>query len=973
MTEVTGLDTAILEKALDTQMDTFFLFELASGKALRWNRAFRDISGYSDAEIARLEAPASYYDAKDLERAGPFLKQVMVDGTGTIELELVCKDGQKVPTEYRVSTINDEKDEPRYLISIGRDISARKQAEEMRKKNEAKWRAIFDNAGDAIFIQRLDSQIIDANTKALELYGYELSEMLELTALDVDRSSDVEKLVQLVAQLKENDHFIFSTIHTRKDGTAFPVEVNLRQVTIDDQLVLLSLVRDITERKRSEQALKASEEKFRTLFESMHEGVCLHEVVYDDSNNAVDYRITDVNPSYETILDLERKDVVGNLASEIYGVDGPPYLEVYARVADTGEPTNFETYFPPMDRHFSIGVFSPRKGSFVTVFEDISERKQAERQIAEKMDETDKQRKAILNILQDIEGAKLKLEKEVKERKAAEAALEINYQNQKVLNDLAHIALEDIPLAEKLQKAIATILSTPWLSILPKGAIFVVNEEGTKLNLVAHHELAKPLLEICLEVPFGRCLCGLAASDKEIQFADRIDHRHENSFDGIPEHGHYCVPLLYKDRVQGVLNVYVKAGHLPNEKEREFLDSVANTLASLIEQKQAEVALAESEERYREIFENASDLIQSITPKGEFRYVNQAWMNTLGYTWAELEHRNIFEFIHPDSQAHCQAFFERLLAGESLEQIEAIFISKSGNKVYLEGSASCKFEGDRPVSTRGIFHDITERKQAEEALQEANTELDAFVRTASHDLRSPLVSLTGFLALLKDMEGEKLSEQAQRYIGRIESNAQRMERLLDDLLKLSRAGRDMAPRQNVNLTSMMDLIRSDFKPLMEAKGATLSLPDELPMVFGEISAISQIFTNLISNALKYMGDEPEPEVELVWRTEDDHYHFSVTDNGIGIDPAYHEKIFESFETLQDQRAGQVDASGVGLNIVKRIIERHNGRVWVESDGQKGSTFHFTLPTPVPENEFKKDDEAIDADDDSTGKESGLDD
>ena len=241
------------------------------------------------------------------------------------------------------------------------------------------------------------------------------------------------------------------------------------------------------------------------------------------------------------------------------------------------------------------------------------------------------------------------------------------------------------------------------------------------------------------------------------------------------------------------------------------------------------------------------------------------------------------------------------------------------------------------------------------------------MRTASHDLRSPLVSLTGFLALLKDTEGENLTEAGQRYLGRIESNAQRMECLLDDLLKLSRAGRDMAPRQKVNLTTMMDFIRSDFKPLMEAKGALLTLPGELPVIFGETSAISQIFTNLISNALKYMGDEPEPRVELAWRTEGENHHFTITDNGIGIDPAYHEKIFESFETLKDERAGEVDASGVGLNIVKRVIERHNGRVWVESDGRKGSVFHFTLPALVPEPERSQNDDPKETENDAIDK------
>ncbi len=116
--------------ALDAQLDTFFLFEIATGKAIRWNKAFRDITGYTDKEIADLPAPASYYSSEDLERAGEFIQNVLEYGAGTIELELICKNGCRVPMEYRVSLIRDEKDEPKHMISIGRDISERKRMEE---------------------------------------------------------------------------------------------------------------------------------------------------------------------------------------------------------------------------------------------------------------------------------------------------------------------------------------------------------------------------------------------------------------------------------------------------------------------------------------------------------------------------------------------------------------------------------------------------------------------------------------------------------------------------------------------------------------------------------------------------------------------------------------------------------------------------------------------------------------------------
>ena len=171
---------------------------------------------------------------------------------------------------------------------------------------------------------------------------------------------------------------------------------------IDGRIARLEIATDITDRKRAEISLKESEEKLKSLYSSMTEGVCLHEIIYDDSGKAFDYKIIDVNPAYEKITGLSRERAVGSIASELYGTEQPPYCDIYEKVASSGEPVSFETFFPPMEKHFSISVFSPKKGEFATVFEDISERKQAE--------------EALINAKNEIERWSGELEKRVQEK-----------------------------------------------------------------------------------------------------------------------------------------------------------------------------------------------------------------------------------------------------------------------------------------------------------------------------------------------------------------------------------------------------------------------------------------------------------------------------------------------------------------------------------------------------------------------------
>ena len=227
-------------------------------------------------------------------------------------------------------------------------------------------------------------------------------------------------------------------------------------------------------------------------------------------------------------------------------------------------------------------------------------------------------------------------------------------------------------------------------------------------------------------------------------------------------------------------------------------------------------------------------------------------------------------------------------------------------------------------------------------LKVKNTELDSFVYSASHDLKAPLVALQGMSSLLLEDYGTQLDEDGRFYIERIQINAQYMERLIMDLLALSRVGREARAPEAVSLNTIVDDWLAEQANLICEHGVTVCC-GELGEVWAIRTQIEQVLNNLLGNALKYLGDASTPTVEIGAKDDGTYIECYVRDNGIGIDPMYHEKVFEVFQRLKEI---DVDGSGVGLAIVKKIVDAAGGRLWVESARGQGATFRFTWPKQV---------------------------
>jgi signal transduction histidine kinase len=254
------------------------------------------------------------------------------------------------------------------------------------------------------------------------------------------------------------------------------------------------------------------------------------------------------------------------------------------------------------------------------------------------------------------------------------------------------------------------------------------------------------------------------------------------------------------------------------------------------------------------------------------------------------------------------------------------------------------------------LQEIRERKRTEKALIEnekkleaalaeladKNTELETFVYTVSHDLKTPIVTIEGFIGALREDFGDLIDENAERYLNYMSDASRKMEVLINDLLYLSRIGRLPERKIEFSFDDLMEKVLKTFQPHIDGRGVTLNVEKGLPLIYGEIERLVQVIENLLSNAVKYIGKEnPAPRIDVGAIEEDGQKVFFVRDNGIGIEKNYYQKIFEIFQRLPSgKKIGE--GTGVGLTIVKRIIEHHGGKVWLDSELGKGTTFFFTL-------------------------------
>ena len=366
------------------------------------------------------------------------------------------------------------------------------------------------------------------------------------------------------------------------------------------------------------------------------------------------------------------------------------------------------------------------------------------------------------------------------------------------------------------------------------------------------------------------------------------------------------------------------------------------------ERRQAEEALRQSEERYRDLFENANDVIYTLDLAGRITSTNRRAEQTFGYTRAECVGKNATALIPPEYHEQMRQALRRKLAGETAPTVyELEVLRKDGRRVPLEVSSRLILRDGRPAGVQGIARDVTERKRAEEVLREADRRKDEFLAMLAHELRNPLAPLRTGLHLLRLAGGDRA--QAEQVLGMMGRQVEQLVRLVDDLLDVSRImrGKIELRKQPVELAEVLGHAVETARPLIDAQRHELSvsLPAPAVLLDGDPVRLAQVFGNLLTNAAKYT--EPGGHIWLSGAGEGDMAIVRVRDTGIGMAPETLPFVFDLFVQADRTNTRARGGLGIGLTLVRRLLEMHGGSVTASSDGPgKGSEFVVRLPALV---------------------------
>jgi len=946
------------------------------GKITDVNEATELVTGYSRNELIGTDF-TNYFTEPEKAKEGyqhVFREGLVLD----YALEIQHRNGNVTPVLYNASIYKDEFGEIIGVFAAARDITERRKAEE---KIQILANAV-ESSDDAILTISLDGIITSWNKGAEQIYGYSTEEILgkSISILELDNfKGEIKQLVERIEQGEEIRHY--ETLRLKKDGTIINMSVTLSQIfDASGKLVALSAIaRDITERRKAEEALRLSNIYNRSLIEASLDPLV---------TIGPDGKITDVNKATELVTGYSRDELISTDFTN-YFTEPEKAKEGYQQVFREGLVLDYALEIRNRNGHmtpvlYNASVYRNESDEVTGVFaaaRDITERKKAEEKIQTLANAVESSDDAI--ITKSLDGIITSWNKGA-EKVYGYSAEEILGKNISIL-ELDNFKGEIKQLIERIKQG-ERISHYETLRLKKDGTIInmsvtlspVIDTSG---KLVALSTIAKDITErkkaeeaLRLLNIYNRSLIEASVDplvtigpDGKITDVNNsteiITGYSRDELIGTDFSDYFTEPEKAKEGYQRVfqkglvrdypLEIRHKDGRttpvLYNASVyRDESGEVIGVFAAardITELKKAEKELKLASKYNRSLIEASLDPLVTIGPDGKITDVNKATELVTGYSRDELigtDFTNYFTEPEKAKEGYQQVFREGFVLDYALE-----IQNKNGHLTPVLYNASVyRNESDEVIGVFAAARDITERKKAErmlelklEELARSNAELEQFAYVSSHDLQEPLRMIASYLQLLQRKYQGKLDEKADKYIYFAVDGASRMQVLINDLLEFSRVTTKAREFEPVDCEFTLNQVLSDLEVPIKENEATISY-NPLPEIMADYIQLAQVFQNLISNAIKFRSRET-PKIHISAEKEGDRWLFSVQDNGIGIDPKYSERIFEIFKRLHKKE--EYPGTGIGLSICKKIVERHGGHIWVESELGKGSTFYFTLP------------------------------
>ncbi|MCG3209125.1 MAG: Sensor histidine kinase TmoS [Anaerolineae bacterium] len=357
--------------------------------------------------------------------------------------------------------------------------------------------------------------------------------------------------------------------------------------------------------------------------------------------------------------------------------------------------------------------------------------------------------------------------------------------------------------------------------------------------------------------------------------------------------------------------------------------------------KRVQDALRESRWRYRLLAENSTDIISRQTLVGVYLYVSPACTTLLGYTMEEVIGTSALDYIHPDDLDTVKAVYVLRPDCPSTHTATYRARRKDGSFVWLEtiNKTVCDTEFGQPYEIVAVSRDVTERVELAEQLRMQNQELDAFAHTVAHDLKNPLATIISYADFMLAMWARLDDERLQDSVSNIRGTSQKGLYIIDELMLLASVRRGHVELEPLDMTEIVEQVQERLQLMIDEYQAQLILPDEWPLALGYSAWVEEVWINYLSNGLKYGGRPPALELGAT-PASDGTVRFWVKDNGSGLSAQEQKRLFAEFVRLDEIR---IEGHGLGLSIVRRIVEKLGGEVGIESEAGQGSTFWFSLP------------------------------